>query len=192
MNNVQVSQRIVPKLRLEPPSVRPSVASAWLRALVTVCGVLLALFVFGFVLFAANIMRDPVPTEETADGIIVLTGGDYRITEGAKLLHDHRAERLLISGVNAKTSRDDLIKLSGLDIGTFNCCVDLGYSAQDTIGNAEEARTWVSGRKVHRLIVVTSSYHMPRSLAELALVLPDVTLIAHPVVPTRSARVRGG
>ena len=32
------------------------------------------------------------------------------------------------------------------------------------------------------IIVVTSNYHMPRALAELARALPDVTLIPYPVV----------
>ena len=39
------------------------------------------------------------------------------------------------------------------------------------------------------LIVVTSGYHMPRSLAELAIAMPDVELIAHPVV-AKAARQR--
>ena len=107
--------------------------------------------------------------EGPADGIVVLTGGDFRILEGARLLQEGRATRMLISGVDAKTSRDDLLKLSGLPPTTFNCCVDLGYFAQNTVGNAEETRAWAQSRKLGRLIVVTSSYHMPRSLAELDL-----------------------
>ena len=164
------------------PTVHAPAASRLLRGVVTLAGAFLGLFVFGFVLFAASVMREDIASLEPADGIIVLTGGDFRITEGARLLREGKAKRLLISGVNEKTTRDDLIKLSGLSAETFNCCVELGYTAQDTIGNAEEARTWVTGRKIKRLIVVTSSYHMPRSLAELALALPEVTLVADPVV----------
>ncbi len=140
-------------------------------------------FLFGFVIFASTVMRANAPAGERADGIVVFTGGDFRIVEGAKLLKNGSADRLLISGVNSQTSQDDLIKLSGLPAAKFACCVDLGYAAQDTVGNAEEARTWAQSRKATRLIVVTSSYHMPRSLAELALAMPDVELIAHSVVP---------
>lgn len=167
------------------PEPERSLASRSLRLAVTAVGALFALFVFGFALFAASVMRDSVPLVAKADGIIVLTGGDFRILEGGRLLAERRAERLLISGVNAKTSRDDLLKLSGLDGATFDCCVELGYSAQDTVGNAEEARTWVTGRSIKRLIVVTSSYHMPRSLAELAIAMPGVELIPHTVVPRK-------
>jgi uncharacterized SAM-binding protein YcdF (DUF218 family) len=34
-------------------------------------------------------------------------------------------------------------------------------------------------------VVVTSSYHMPRAMAELSHQLPDVTLIPFPVVPEK-------
>ena len=158
--------------------------------------VLLSLFaagagviLFGFLSFATYAMREPEPIAERADGIIVLTGGDHRIVEGSRLLKQNAARRLLISGGNPQTSRDDVIKLSGLDAAKFQCCVDLGYAAQDTIGNAEEARTWASGLGARTLIVVTSGYHMPRSLAELAIAMPDVELIAHPVV-AKAARQR--
>lgn len=163
--------------------IQRTVTAAGFQMAVGAGGLLAALFVFGFILFAANVMRPPPLTTDRADGIIVLTGGDFRIGEGARLLQDGLASRMLISGVNAKTGRDDLIKLSGLATNTFDCCVELGYAAQDTVGNAEEARTWAQGRGLTRLIIVTSSYHMPRSLAELAIALPQAQLIAHPVVP---------
>ncbi|MFX4921977.1 hypothetical protein ABTC28_19840, partial [Acinetobacter baumannii] len=81
---------------------------------VTLAGLMAGLFVFGFALFAAIVMRGAAPAIEDAASIIVLTGGDYRISEGVRLLKDKRARRMLISGVNAKVSRDDLLKLSGL------------------------------------------------------------------------------
>jgi uncharacterized SAM-binding protein YcdF (DUF218 family) len=165
------------------PDQRGSNSSRTVRIAITALGICLALLVFGFALFATSVMRDQPPAEGNADGIIVLTGGDFRILEGGHLLQQGRASRMLISGVNATTSRDDLMKLSGLEAAKFNCCVDVGYAAQDTAGNAEEARTWASGRKLSRLFVVTSIYHMPRSLAELALALPEVEFVPDPVVP---------
>ena len=50
------------------------------------------------------------------------------------------------------------------------------------IGNAEEASDWAAHRRYRRLIVVTSSYHMPRTLTEFARAMPHVRLIAHPVL----------
>ncbi|MBX9924826.1 MAG: YdcF family protein [Hyphomicrobiaceae bacterium] len=159
------------------------------RVIATTSAVVAAAVFFGFLLFAAHAMRTPEAHADRADGIIVLTGGDHRIVEGARLLKENAGRRLLISGVNPQTRRDDIVKLAGLDSALFRCCVDLGYAAQDTVGNAEEARSWVHGLGARRLIVVTSGYHMPRSLAELSLAMPGVELIAHPVVP-KSVRAR--
>lgn len=167
--------------------VQPSHGKAnrgWAR-LVMAAGIAASVFVFGFAVFTAVVMRPAPPITEHADGIIVLTGGDYRILEGARLLMAGQADRLLISGVNAQTTRDDLLRLTGLDPKSFDCCVELGYSAQDTVGNAAESRTWARGRHLGRLIVVTSNYHMPRSLAELAIAMPGVELIPHTVVPRK-------
>ncbi len=153
------------------------------RAMIGTAGISLWLLAFGFVMFASSVMREPVESDFKADGIVVLTGGQSRITEGSRLLKLGRGERLLISGVNNQTRQEDLQRLTGLDEKKFNCCVDLGYTALDTIGNASEARTWAEARQYDSLIVVTSNYHMPRSLVELGRVLPNTKLIPHPVKP---------
>jgi uncharacterized SAM-binding protein YcdF (DUF218 family) len=154
-----------------------------LTPLVFLVALMSGVFVFGFVLFATSVMRDPIGGWDKADGIVVLTGGDNRIVAAAKLLADGRAKRLLISGVNRRVRREELERIAGLDHATFTCCVDLGYEALDTVGNADEARSWARANGYNRLIIVTSSYHMPRSLAELALAMPDADLIAHSVTP---------
>jgi uncharacterized SAM-binding protein YcdF (DUF218 family) len=107
------------------------------------------------------------------------------VETGAKLLSEGRAKRMLISGVNRKVTREEMQHLLGLDSKTFNCCVDLGYEALDTVGNADETRTWVNRNGYESLIVVTSRYHMPRSLAELALAMPHVKLVPYAVTPKR-------
>ncbi len=153
------------------------------RTIVGVLGLALSALLFGFVLFANAVMRAPETSDVSADGIVVLTGGQTRISEAAKLLKDGRGQRLLISGVNSRTGRPSLMRISGLDEETFNCCVDLGYAALNTVGNADETRRWAEAFGYNRLIVVTASYHMPRSLAELARAMPHIELIAHPVAP---------
>lgn len=141
--------------------------------------------IFGFVIFSVSVTRDDVRGWDKADGIVVLTGGDNRVEAGAKLMSEGRAKRMLISGVNRKVTRDEMRRLLGLDAQTFNCCVDLGYEALDTVGNADETRTWANTNGYTRLIIVTSRYHMPRSLAELALAMPGVTLLPYAVTPRR-------
>jgi uncharacterized SAM-binding protein YcdF (DUF218 family) len=169
------------------------------RVLIIGTGLLLAMFVFGFILFAISVTKGSSVREQAdmsgrlggrlADGIVVLTGGEKRIDEAVRLLDIGSADRLLITGVNRKTSRDDVRRLvaasSPRKSRAFDCCVDIGYDALDTIGNADEARTWATERHFNSLIVVTASNHMPRSMAELRLKLPSTQLIPHPVVPNR-------
>lgn len=152
------------------------------KAIVVLAALVSAALAFGFVLFATTVMRDPVGDWSKADGIVVLTGGDNRIVAGAKLLSEGRANRLLISGVNRKTKREDIERISGLSHKLAVCCVDLGYEALDTVGNADETRTWANTNGYKRILVVTSSYHMPRGLAELALAMPGVELLPHAVM----------
>jgi uncharacterized SAM-binding protein YcdF (DUF218 family) len=151
--------------------------------------VALLTFGAGFVLFArtvASYVPGPLPR---ADAIVVLTGGELRLLEGAKLLKQGRGGRLLISGVNPHTSRADLRRISGLSERLFSSRVDIDYAAHTTSGNADETRTWAKSRGFTKLIVVTSSYHMPRSLVELSRTMPRVTLLPHPV---QSNRVHAG
>lgn len=148
------------------------------------------LLVFGFVVFGTISTRQAATDSISGDGIVVLTGGEDRIAAAAALLKEKRAKRLLISGVNKSTSRADMLLVSGLPKATFKCCVDLGYSAMNTIGNAHEARDWVKKHGFERIIVVTSGYHMPRSLLELSSNLPGTTLIPHTVMPDSLRRNR--
>ena len=143
---------------------------------------------FGFILFAVNVMRMPEETTAKADGIIVLTGGQLRIKAGMRLLEEGRGRRLLITGVYRRTGKSDIARASGISEADLKCCVDLGYEALNTRGNADEASAWARKYGFKSLIVVTSSYHMPRSLIELTSKMPSVVLIPHSVVPERFRR----
>jgi uncharacterized SAM-binding protein YcdF (DUF218 family) len=152
------------------------------RVMIGAVGAALWLFGLGFVLFATLAMREPGRQSPRADGIVVLTGGQTRLAEGARLLEEGRGKRLLISGVNPAIRRESLQRLSGIDEDKFDCCVDIDHAA-DTNGNAIETRRWAMGLHYDSLIIVTASYHMPRSLALLAHAMPGIKLIPHPVVP---------
>lgn len=154
-----------------------------IRWTLALCGLVAAGLLFGFFVFASSVTGERNPAAQRADGIVVLTGGEFRIREAGKLLRDGHAQRLLITGVNRQTPNEDIRRLTGLSEKTFECCVDLGYEALNTQGNANETGEWVRRRSYSSIIVVTSSYHMPRSLAELSRTLPDTQLLPHAVVP---------
>lgn len=132
--------------------------------------------------FALLVGRSERPTDPRADGIVALTGGAARIDGALNLLSANRAERLLISGVNPSVGRREIASTLDPDArGSLDTRVDLGHAARDTIGNADEARAWAEDHKFRSLIVVTSDYHMPRSMVELASAMPGVELVAYPI-----------
>jgi uncharacterized SAM-binding protein YcdF (DUF218 family) len=136
----------------------------------------------GFLWFALHISSEELPLDRAADGIVALTGGPLRIADAVELLASGRGRRLLITGVGPTTNTTELIRLAPDYERWFNCCVDLDYTAVNTVGNATETRRWARQRGFRSLVVVTSSYHMPRAMLEIGHRLPDVTLIPFPVV----------
>lgn len=130
---------------------------------------------------------DFVALQEPADGVVALTGGPDRINVAVGLLASGQAKRMLISGVNQQTTRSQLSRETSRFGELIDCCVDIGYLAENTFGNAVETARWAKRHGVNRLIVVTSDYHMPRALDELKSALPDATLISYPV---RSPRLQ--
>jgi uncharacterized SAM-binding protein YcdF (DUF218 family) len=154
---------------------------------------LLAVFLFlvvlaGFISFAFKVERQTIQLNKKADGMIVLTGGADRIPDAIELFSKGHASRMLITGVNPGITRAEIGRLNPKYRELIDCCVDLGYEALNTSGNAREARRWTEQNPIRQsLIVVTSNYHMPRALAELRDGLPDLELIPYPVV---SAKMR--
>ena len=139
----------------------------------------------GFLVFVDSLERTEESVPGKADGIVALTGGAERIADAMELLARGRGGRLLITGVNEKTTREELARQRPDLRSYFTCCVDLDYRALNTIGNAEQIRLWSERNGFNSLLVVTSTYHMPRSLTEIGYALPGVRLIPHAVVPER-------
>ena len=138
-------------------------------------------FIAGFWDFAQRVRQEPGPPPQ-AEAIVALTGGSIeRLATGVRLLKEHKGERLLISGVNRIVTDQELFDVLHIEPELAQCCVDLGRSATDTLGNAAEAAAWAREHRYRRLILVTDDYHMPRSQAELSLAMPGVEIHPYPV-----------
>ena len=151
--------------------------------LLTVIGVVALIWLVGLFAFAHRV-RELTPADDPAraDAIVALTGPSAeRVKAAIRLLEQGKGERVLISGVNREVRRQELRDLTPGSTKLFNCCVDLGFEAEDTVGNAQEIASWARAKGYTHLIVVTSDYHMPRSLVELRGQLPGVELTPYAV-----------
>jgi uncharacterized SAM-binding protein YcdF (DUF218 family) len=138
-------------------------------------------FIAGFWSFAEDVRQQPGEPPQS-QAIVALTGGSLeRLTTGVRLLQEDKGERLLISGVNRIVTDNELYDALGVDPALGACCIDVGRSAEDTLGNASETAAWARERGYIHLILVTDDYHMPRSLAELQLALPEAEIHPYPV-----------
>lgn len=142
----------------------------------------MTLLAAGFLWFVEALPVTEAAPARNAEGIVVLTGAAFRISDALELLAAGRGKRLLITGVNPLTRSGEISSLVPEHRRWFTCCVDIDHSATNTIENAIETRRWVKARGFTSLIIVTSNFHMPRAMAELAHQLPDVTLEPFPVV----------
>jgi uncharacterized SAM-binding protein YcdF (DUF218 family) len=154
-----------------------------LKVSISLLGAFAVAFLAGFAVFVGHVSSYGAHGPVTGDAVVVLTGSDLRIKDGMRLFSGGTGRRLLISGVHHSVTRQDLQRLSdAAPQPLFNCCVDIGYVARDTIGNAAETRDWLDAWGFRRLVVVTSDFHMPRSLIELRRALPGVELVPYAVV----------
>lgn len=145
--------------------------------------VLLLIWAAGLSAFADRV-DDYAPAADpaAADGIVALTGAsDDRIETAMRLLEGEKGSRMLVSGVNKDATREDIRSVTRGFGALFDCCVDLDYEAESTLGNAQFTAQWARSHRFDSLIVVTSDHHMPRSLLELKAALPGARLIPHAI-----------
>lgn len=142
-----------------------------------------ALFIFwlaGLIAFAEAIPKQLSDTGTQTEAIVVLTGGSGRLDEGLRLLSSGRAEKLFVSGVYQGLDVKALLQLSQSDPTELERRIGIG-GATNTKGNASETADWVAAEGIKSLRLVTSGYHMPRSLLEFSHVLRRVDIVPHPV-----------
>ena len=158
---------------------------------------LAALWLGGLYSFTRDIFRDAaaatfannLPEGETLgaaklDAVVVLTGGSNRLQTGFDLLEQGRGKKLFISGVYQGVDVRELMDQWKQDANAeLDCCVVLGFDADNTRGNAQETANWMETENYHSLYLVTAHYHMKRALLEFNRLGADWDLRPWPVVP---------
>ena len=146
--------------------------------LFAVCG--LIVWLIGFSIFAHRINHYPTDNETKTEAIIVLTGGRYRIAEAVRLMKDGMADKLFISGVEKNTSLTEIYKKQSIDF-LDDANIALDRESKNTVENAVFSGNWLKDNNIKTIRLVTSNYHLPRSLAEFKYRCPNLKIIPHPV-----------
>lgn len=148
------------------------------------------LWMGGLVWFAEAIPKAIEDPDTPTDAVVVLTGGAGRLSAGIELLDRHKARKLFVSGVYRGVDVTQILKVAQRQDSGLDCCLVLGHAADDTRGNAQETAEWVREEGYSSLRLVTSSYHMRRSLLEFRRTMPNVKIVPHPVF-TSDFKARG-
>ena len=123
-----------------------------------------------------KITQGIVSAKTQVDGIVILTGGKDRIKTGLGHINELKAKRILISGVSksVKITAFQTNQLQG-----YACMlerIDIGYGAVNTFSNALEAAIWVRNHQFKNIGLVTSRFHMSRSLWLFKEAMPEITI----------------
>ena len=148
---------------------------------------MLACFLAGLQHFVLTLPKISSSAHLATDGIVVITGGQQRLTDGIRLLQSGTGKALLVSGVGSGVSKAILAEELGFDApvrALMDCCVTLEFLAGDTRGNALAAAQWAANKKFQSLRVVTANYHMPRAKYVFTSQMPKMELYFWPVSPS--------
>lgn len=162
----------------------------FLQRIVLSCLLVAMVWLGSFLWFITQIPTQPSPPSQ-ADAIVVLTGGSGRIELGIDLLMAEKGKQLFVSGAHQEVSYADIVRLTPrknreMVRQSVGHEIILGNNAENTIGNAQEVKQWLDTTRYQRVLLVTSNYHMPRSLSEFAELMPERTFIPMPVVPANT------
>ena len=122
--------------------------------------------------------------------VVILTGGTNRIKEGFEVIYKLDSKsisnlKVLVSGTGKGFSKLSLQeKLNpNFDIRLIECCVELDGVSQDTYSNAIETSKWVSKNNIQEILLITSNYHIPRSILEFQNKMPNLKILYYPITP---------
>lgn len=119
------------------------------------------------------------------DAVVVLAGGRGRIEEGVRLYREGKGQRLFLIGLGPSVKKTDLYKdAEGVRSSEQ---VYLEKVSRNTLENAIFARELISRNNVRSMLLITSRYHMKRSLLIFRSLLPkDIAIYPHPVTSKNS------
>ncbi|MCP4356323.1 MAG: YdcF family protein [Proteobacteria bacterium] len=138
---------------------------AVLAGLLSFIILVVSLLAFGFYSFVKELPtkeQTPILEETKFDGVVVFTGGKYRLGTTALIIKSGFKGPVFISGVSPRTD----IKQTFLELNLTNNDVkqiNFDFSAVSTASNVQQALNWVEANNLSHVLIITSFYHIPRT-----------------------------
>lgn len=137
---------------------------------------LLLLPVVGFFIFLAEVQAATNAKPRKADAIVVLSGEPRRILVAADLLKHGFGPQLIIVG---QDNAQEIDQVRAEHPASFACCVKVDQRSKSTAEDAQLAAHLLRSSHPNSVLLVTSSFHVPRARVELQRVLPHSTINVH-------------
>ena len=138
------------------------------------------LWLAGLAAFNYHIRHIRIDKTTKTDAIIALTGGSNRIKEAVEMLNQGFSDVLFISGVEKGVTLKQIAAAQHFKISPDKKLI-IGQASTNTVENAQETMEWIKENNIKSIRLVTSNYHLPRSLLEFKAKNDGVVIVANPV-----------
>lgn len=147
--------------------------------------IIILLWLTGIFDFLRKIEFQNFSFNESSDGIAVLTGGKGRINLGLELINKHKNIKLIISGVDKKVSMQTILP----DNLVNKSEITLDRVSESTFQNAIVISEWIKKNNLTNITVITSYYHIPRTMLLLEVLSPNQNFYPYPVKKINANKV---
>jgi uncharacterized SAM-binding protein YcdF (DUF218 family) len=127
----------------------------------------------GFIYFIGQVQAADRARPRRADAIVVFSGEPKRVEVSTHLLARGFARHLIIVG---QDNGDEIARMRAANKALFACCVKIDQRSVNTAEDAKLAKDLLRKTRVRSLILVTSSFHMPRAKRELTRQVPEMRI----------------
>jgi uncharacterized SAM-binding protein YcdF (DUF218 family) len=127
---------------------------------------LLALWIADLGRFVSDIFSEATPTTASVDLVAVLTGGQGRLKEALLAFRGGEGKYLLISGTSEESNLGEILRVNHVENfpPELRDRVLIDSHSLSTPDNVHEIVTLLLDKKLKSVKVITSNYHLPRTM----------------------------
>lgn len=137
-----------------------------------VAGLILAL-ISSFSYFLIQIEASERAKPPKSDAIVAFSGDPKRIVVALDLLVKGFASQLIIVG---QDNSDKVAEIRSTNGALFDCCVKVDSRSENTAEDAILAKWLLKASGARSIILVTSSFHVPRARREMQMQVPEIDI----------------